>query len=180
MYEIESFIKERLSVKRFNHSKAVAECAKELADYYKADGHSAVVAGLLHDCAKELSLEEMNSLTKDFDFEPMVRASKNLLHGPAGAVLARKSFNISNEVFDACFYHTVGREDMSLLSKIIFLADMTEPGRSFDGVEEIRRLSFEDIDKAVITAINSTLIHLIRKGEKIAEGTVKARNFLIK
>ncbi len=180
MHEIESFSKERLSAKRFDHSKGVAKCAEKLADHYKADRHSAYVAGLLHDCAKELPLEEMSEITKCLDLEPMVRESKNLLHGPAGAMLAKKHFDISDEVFDACFYHTVGKENMSLLTKIIFIADMIEESRDFDGVEEIRRLAFEDIDRAVVLAIDSTLKHLVKKSAKIYPGTVKARNFLIK
>ncbi len=180
MHEIESFIKERLSAKRFNHSKGVAVCAENLAGRYKADGHSAYLAGLVHDCAKELPLEEMNKITANLELEEMIRESKNLLHGPAGAVFAKNNFNISDEVYDACFYHTVGKEKMSLLTKIVFIADMIEPGRSFEGVEEIRSLAFEDIDRAVVLAIDTTLKFLIKKGEKIYPGTVKARNFLIK
>lgn len=180
MHEIESFIKERLSAKKFEHSKGVARCAENLADRYKADRHSAYLAGLLHDCAKELPLEEMTALTSHLELDEDVKNSKNLLHGPAGAVLAKKHFDITDEVFDACFYHTFGKEDMSLLTKIIFLADMIEEGRDFPGVEEIRVLASEDIDSAVVLAIDSTLAHLIKKGAKIYPGTVKARNFLIK
>ena len=180
MHEIESFIKERLSAKRFDHSKGVAKCAEKLADCYKADRTGAYIAGLLHDCAKELPLEEMISLTKGVDLEPMVFESKNLLHGPAGAVLAKKHFDITDDIFDACFYHTVGKENMTLLTKIIFLADMIEPSRNFEGVEEIRKLAFEDVDRAVVLAIDTTLKFLVKKGAKIYPGTIKARNFLIK
>ena len=180
MHEIENFIKERLSAKRFDHSKGVAECAEKLADRYKVDRNSAFIAGLLHDCAKELPLEEMTKITEGLDLDGEVKESKNLLHGPAGAVLAKKHFDISDEIFDACFYHTSGKEDMPLLTKIIFIADMIEQGRDFPGVEEIRNLAFEDIDRAIVLSIDSTLAHLTKKGAKIYPLTVKARNFLIK
>ncbi len=177
--EIESFIKTRLSAKRFNHSKGVAEGAKKLASHYKINEDDAYVAGLLHDCAKELSLEEMNFHAKKFDLVPMVRESKNLLHGPAGAVLARKYFDISDEIFDACFYHTVGKKNMSLLTKLVFLADITEESRNFKGVDEIRELCYKNVDEAIILSIDLTINRLIEKGEKIYTGTVNARNFLL-
>lgn len=178
--EIIEILKGKLSEKRFCHSKNVAEVSVNLAKHYKADEDMAYLAGFAHDIAKEISLDEMNELTLHLDMDSHIRSKEALLHGPAGACLLKKLFNISEDIYNACYYHTMGRENMTMLEKIIFIADYIEPSRNFKGVEEIRRLAYEDLDRAIVVAINSTLDFLVKNNKRIYYKTILTRNFYIK
>ena len=173
-------IKSKLSEKRFKHCENVAKVATSLAEIYGADKDKAYLAGYAHDVAKEMTLEQMNELTLHLELDDHIRSSKALLHALAGACYLKKTFNISEDVFNACFYHTMGRENMTALEKVIFMADYIEPSRDFDGIEEIRQLAYEDIDAAIVKAIDSTLKYLIETNKKIYYKTVFTRNFYLK
>lgn len=173
-------IKSKLSEKRLNHCENVAKVAVELAKIYGADEKAAYLAGYAHDAAKEITLEEMNELTLHLDLDEHIRSSKALLHALAGACYLKKTFNISEEVYNACFYHTMGRCDMTVLEKVVFMADYIEPCRNFEGIEEIRELAYKDIDQAIVKAIDSTLTHLMKTNKKIYYKTVLTRNFYLK
>ena len=175
-----STIKNKLSEKRFKHCENVAAEAVKLAKIYGADEKKAYLAGYAHDIAKELTLEEMNELTLHLDLDDHLRSSKALLHALAGACYLKKTFDVSEDIYNACFYHTMGRPDMTVLEKVIFMADYIEPGRNFDGIDEIRKLAYEDIDASIVKAINSTLEFLIKNNKKIYYKTVLTRNFYIK
>lgn len=177
---IKENLKSRVSEKRYIHSENVAKTAAFLAKIYGADEFNACLSGWLHDISKELTLEEMQSLAKDLDLDNEVKTSRALLHGPAGAEYAKKNYDISEDVYNACFYHTFGRCGMSLLEKIVFVSDMTETGRDFEGVDALRELSKNDIDKAVIACINQTLSFLISQNRTIYAKTVETRNFYLK
>lgn len=177
--EIIEYVKNNLSEKRFIHTKGVAETAKDLALFYGENPLYAEMAGYLHDIAKEYTLDKMNELTAHLEIEDAIRASRSMMHSVAGAVLADKLFDIPKEVYNACFYHTTGKEDMTLLEKIVFLADMIEPSREFSGLESIRELAKIDLNKAVLASLNSTLSHLIKTNKKIHYPSVKTRNFLL-
>lgn len=177
--KIEKAARNRLSEKRFRHTKGVADCAKKLADRYHADPDLAVAAGYLHDMEKEASLDQMLELTKNLDLDEMTKSSRSLLHGPAGAEFARKEFDIDDAIYDACFYHTTGKAGMTLLDKIICLADYMEPSRNFEGVEEIRALAETDLDLALVKGLDSTISFLIQKGQMIHPNTILARNDLL-
>ena len=173
-------IKSKLSEKRLKHCENVAKVAVELAKIYGADEKTAYLAGYVHDAAKEITLEEMNELTLHLDLDQHLRSSKALLHALAGACYLKKTFNISEEVYNACFYHTMGRPDMTVLEKVVFMADYIEPGRNFEGIEEIRELAYKDIDEAIVKAIDLTLTHLMKTNKKIYYKTVLTRNFYLK
>ena len=177
---IKENLKTRVSEKRYNHSAYVAETAVKLAKIYGANEVDACISGWIHDISKELTVEEMKDLTKNLPLDDEVLKSRALLHGPAGAEYAKKVYGISDDVYNACFYHTFGRCDMSLLEKIVFVSDMTEPSRDFDGVEILRKIAEDDIDKAVIACINQTLGFLISKNRTIYAKTVETRNFYLK
>lgn len=172
-------IKNRLSEKRFKHCENVAGEAVKLAKIYGADEEKAYLAGYAHDIAKEMTLEQMNELTLHLTLDDHIRSSKALLHALAGACYLKKTFDISEDIYNACFYHTMGRPDMTVLEKVIFMADYIEPSREFDGIEEIRELAYKDIDKAIVKAIDSTLKYLIETNKKIYYKTVLTRNFYI-
>ena len=173
-------IRAKLSEKRFKHCENVSKVAVELAKIYGADEEKAYLAGYAHDVAKEMTLEQMNELTLHLDLDSHIRSSKALLHALAGACYLKKTFNISEDVFNACFYHTMGRENMSVLEKVIFMADYIEPSREFEGIEEIRSLAYEDIDASIVKAIDSTLKYLMETNKKIYYKTVLTRNFYLK
>ena len=177
--KIISDLKKRLSQKRLSHTQGVAETAVKLAKIYGADEEKVYIAGLLHDMGKELSLEEMNTLTENLDIDSYMRSSKALLHGPAGAVLAKKTFNIDKETYSAIFYHTTGKEDMTLTEKIVFVSDMAEPSRTFEGIENLRQIMLKDIDDAVVEAADLTLKYLIENKKNIYPLTVISRNYII-
>ncbi len=171
-----------LTPKRFEHSLGVMETGKELAQNYGCDVEKAKLAGLLHDCAKDIEKHQMLQLCDDFGIvlDEISKKESQLIHGPVGAELARYTFGIQDEeILDAIRYHTVGKEDMTLLTKIIYVADCIEPGRSFSGVSEIREMAFSDIDLAVIKSIDSTIKRVLYRGRLIHPLTIKARNYII-
>ena len=177
--EIIEYVKNNLSEKRFTHIKGVAETAKNLALVYGENPLYAEMAGYLHDIAKEISLEEMNELAKDIELGEDIRSSKAMMHAVAGAQLVDKLFDIPEEVYFACYYHTTGREKMTTLEKIVFLSDMIEPSREFTGLEEIRALAKTDLNRAVLASLNSTIRHLVETDKKIHYPSIKTRNFLL-
>ena len=139
-----------MNEERFIHSAYTAVTAFRLALRYGLDGGRAIVAGLIHDCAKELS---ETRLKKEYDItvSPEIAAMHpKVRHAPLGALLVQKLFGITDpEIMDAVKYHTSGSENMSPLTKLIFIADYIEPTRGYDDTAEMYKLAFEDIDKAV-------------------------------
>ncbi len=171
-----------LSPRRFRHSLGVMNTAIELAARYKEDVEKAAIAGLLHDCARDIRGEEAFIRCQKVGIIPdqVARVQPELLHGPLGARLAELEFGVTDpDILRAIHYHTTGYENMDALSKIIYISDYIEPGRSFEGVEDIRREAFFNINRAMLMALNKTVIHILEKGSLIHCDTVKARNYLI-
>lgn len=179
--KINDFLKNNLSEKRYIHTLGVADTAQKLSEIYSADIEKAMLAGLLHDCCKELSIEAMRKIVFENkgEADDISINSEALLHGIAGAYFAKEKFGIDNDVFDAIRFHTTGKADMSMLTKIIYIADYIEPGRKFPGVEEVRCLAYSDLDKAVIKSCGNVIIHTVSKGGVVHPDTVNARNYLL-
>lgn len=168
--------------KRFAHSIGVRDTAVMLAARYGVDTEKAKVAGLLHDCAKNVSKEESIRRCEEagIPLKPVCYIEKGLVHSYLGAIVAKTEFGISDEeILSAIYYHTTGHEDMPLLTKIVYLSDIIEPGRNVPNLEELRQLAMEDLDEALIQAINSTICHVLQKGSVLDCDTVMARNFLV-
>lgn len=150
--------------KRFQHTLGVEFTACALAMKYDEALLDAQIAGLLHDCAKCLSDEKLIKICvkNNLDISDVERRNPYLLHGKAGAVLAKSEYGIDDQnVLNAIQFHTTGRPGMSKLEKIIFIADYIEPGRKeAPGLPEIRKLAFEDLDKAMIRILEDTLTYL--------------------
>ena len=108
-------------------------------------------------------------------------ASRGLWHGPAGAEYAKEHFGIDDEIYDAIFYHTIGKENMSLFTQIIYLADVIEPGRDaeFDWSKEARELSRRDIDGATLVALNNTITHVIERNMVMHTESIRLRNRIL-
>ncbi len=180
-------LEKRLTKKRFRHTAGVAETAKNLALRYGADPNAAELAGWVHDSMKHEKLPVMQALVSenpevlgDYPVDEWMRESPNLLHGPAGAVFAVKQYAITDPaILSAVACHTTGKAGMSLLDKILFLADYIEPLRDFPGVEEIRRAAGKNLDEACIIAYDTTIRHLAEEHEYLHPLTIDGRNDLI-
>lgn len=179
----EKLLKEKLcdalKKKRYEHSLGVCEECVRMAKQFGADKEKAFVAGLLHDCAKCLTKEEEKKIIDKYkiNIDRMTEKCEPVMHAPLGAALAEHEYGIDDkEVLDAIRYHTVARENMTLLEKIVYVADMTEPQRDYPGVDELRRVSEKSIDKAYAMAVRCSLLHNINKGSVIHPNTLEAWN----
>jgi len=180
--EIQLRVSQWLSKKRFKHTLGVVESATHLAKLYGVDVEKARLAALLHDCAKELPLQDMQNLVKSesYDADQQLLSNGNLLHGLAGMIRAKKEFSISDdEVLEAIRVHTTGKVHMSTLDKVIFLADYIEPNRNFPGVNDIRAAAEQSLDAGVLCGFDMTIRHLIDSNDTIYPLTIISRNDLI-
>ncbi len=181
MYEeIKETLKKTLSNRRYTHSLGVADEARRLASLYGADEDKAYLAGLLHDCAKETNEPVKRCRDLGVELDDIMKINKGLIHGPLGAEIARLDFRINDEeILGAIRWHTVGKTGMTLLEKIIYIADMTEENRDFDGVEELRKAVSSDLDAAILLSITQHLKVLEKRGAAIHPNTILLRNDLI-
>ncbi|MCI6820315.1 MAG: bis(5'-nucleosyl)-tetraphosphatase (symmetrical) YqeK [Clostridiales bacterium] len=173
------FIRKNLTEKRLKHTYAVAETAVELAEKYGADKCRAALAALFHDMCRSFSTDVSDMYVRQLGLPDVYAGKKNLAHSKIAAELMRRDFGITDrELLDAVSYHTTGRAGMTLLEKIIFIADAVEPGRDYPGVEEIRELAYHDLDRACIRSLEGTVEHIRRQGRYLDPDTSKARDYL--
>ena len=168
IYEYRRKLKKILKPERYEHSLSVSFTCVCLAMRYGVDLNKAEVAGLVHDCAKQFSDEELIKLCKKEKVEltdDMLKAPQ-VIHSVFGAVYARKEFGIEDEdILSAIYYHTLGKPNMSLLEAIVFTADYIEARRyKASRLTEIRRLAFEDLDRAVYEINHDTITYLEESG----------------
>lgn len=160
-----------LNPKRYQHSVGVEEVACDMAVIFGYDMEKAQFAGLLHDCARHLSDEELIKKCKEYDLpvSEVERKCGFLLHGKVGAVFTRDIYGIKDEdILSSIIYHTTGRPAMSLLEKIIFTADYIEPYRKpLPRIHEIRSAAYTDIDLAVTMVLENMLNYLRDSGSVI-------------
>ena len=146
--------------KRYAHSAGVAAEAVRLARLHGADAARAELAGWLHDCAKGIPVDEQVATCDRLGvpLDDWTRACPPVVHGALGAFLARRDYGVTDEaVLQAIRRHTVGAPGMTLLDKIVYLADLVEPGRAFEGVDELRALVDRDLDEAILVSIERQL-----------------------
>jgi predicted HD superfamily hydrolase involved in NAD metabolism len=176
-----AIIKHHLPEKRFIHTLGVLETAILLAEKYGANRKKAELAAIFHDYAKYRPVTEMRSIVSEQKMShTLLTYGRELLHAPVGAYLVKKEVGIEDEeVLDGIRFHTTGRANMTLLEKIIYLADYIEPNRSFIGVEEVRLLAKNDLDEALLTAISNTIQFLVKKQQPVFPDTLAAYNHLI-
>lgn len=180
--EIKEYLKSSLNENRYNHCIGVSETSKKLAKLHGADEEKAELAGLAHDCAKYMESEKILQILKDNneEIDVVVQQWPPLMHGYAGEYVAREVFGIEDrEVLNAIKYHVTGRENMTILEKVVFVADFIEPGRDFPGVEKARALANEDLDEAIIFAFDSTISFVLKSGNLLHTKTIDSRNYLL-
>lgn len=168
-------MKESLPAKRYKHTLGVAYTAASMAMCHNVDVDDAFLAGLLHDSAKYFSDEKMIEVCEQhgLPISDVERRNPYLLHGKAGANIAKEKYNIEkDDILNAVTYHTTGRPNMSMLEQIIFVADYIEPGRKkIDGLEVVRHLAFHDLEGCVRTILQQTIDYLSSQEGKEIDGT---------
>mgnify|MGYP003298479934 FL=1 len=181
--KIREEMKESLDNKRYEHTLGVAYTAACLAMRYDYNVQDAMIAGLLHDCAKCLSDKKRLSICEKNNISVSKTEEKNpsLLHAKVGAYLAAEKYAVDNEeILNAIRFHTTGKPAMNLLEKIIYIADYIEPNRKqAPNLEIVRKLAFEDIDTALIKILSDTLEYLTECNEDMDPLTQETYEYYI-
>lgn len=168
--------------KRWKHTEGVMHSAVLLAKRYGADAVQADLAAILHDVAKYWTSERQEQLLRDKALnDELLLYDKPLWHAEIGAYVAQEEYGIDDEeILNAIRYHTSGRVGMTLLEKVVCLADYIEPGRDFPGVDHIRRLAETSLEAALVAGFDSTISLLLARRQVIYPLTVLSRNDLVK
>lgn len=181
--EIENDVKSVLSEYRFTHSLGVAKKAIELAKIYGVQEEIAKKVGIAHDIAKEMTDEEMIEYTKanNIRIDEIETVKPSLLHGKIGADIAAKKFGFTQDMINAIKWHTTGRENMSMLEKIIYVADKTEENRKGTrfNLEKSRELSTQNIDETLIFLMDEFITYNVKNEWLIHPETINARNYIL-
>jgi len=168
--------------KRWKHTLGVMETSIQLAKQYGADPERAETAAILHDVAKYWPVERMKEIIEQNQLNlDLLVYDKQMWHSEVGAFVAEKDYGITDpDIINAIRFHTSGREDMSLLEKIVCLADYIEPGRDFPGVDKIREKAQVSLEEGLVAGFDSTISLLLGKRRVIFPLTVLARNDLVR
>ena len=169
LHKIKKQLSKALDAKRYEHTLGVAYTSAALAMCHNANMESAYLAGLLHDCAKCLDNDKKIQICEKHNMEISAAEQKNpyLLHAKAGGCLAEKKYHVMDqEIINAIIYHTTGRPNMTLLEKIVYVADYIEPGRIHaPDLTRIRTLAFHNLDEALLQILEDTL-HYLKESTK--------------
>lgn len=181
--ELVEKLQQLLPQKRLEHVLRVEDMAIRLSNFHNADIIKCRTAALYHDFAKAFSLEKSLMILQKYDWEYDEQESRsgNLIHSKVAAAIAKNEYRVDDEeTLLAISYHTTGRADMSLIEKIIFVADAIEEGRDYPGVSELREKAFGHLNFVMLDILNSSILYLIKKEEEIHINTVLARNNLLR
>ncbi len=179
--KIEKKLKKQMDKERYAHTQGVMYTAAALSMAHQADLEQALYAGLLHDCAKCIPNKEKLKLCEKYGIP--IRTSERrcpfLLHAKLGAYLAEHKYEMGDPmVLHAITVHTTGEPQMNTLDKIIYIADYIEPNRkSAPNLPEIRKLAFENLDKAMLQILGDTLAYLRAKGGELDPMTVQTYDY---
>ena len=182
LYEI---AKEKLSEKRFNHTLGVVKRAIQYAEIYNENMEKTKIAAILHDIAKEIPKEESYNMLEKYEvkLDDIEKRNFNLIHSILGAEIAKNEYGLDDDIVNAIKYHTTGRENKSMLEKIIYLADATEPNRNYMSNEnelslnELVELIKTNIDEGLEYTLKWNLQSVLRRNLLVHLNTVKAYNF---
>lgn len=176
-------LKASMNEKRWIHCEGVEAEAIKLAKRFGVDEKKAALAGILHDCAKGIDIEEQKRQCTviGIELDEETVAVPAVIHAILGAEMARYKYGICDEeILSAIRKHTVGAEKMSKLDMIIYIADMIEPTRNYDGVEELRKTAYEDLESAMLAALDRSIMFNIKKENIIHTESIICRNGIIK
>ena len=166
---------------RIPHIAGTEQEAVRLAERWSVDTGMAAEAAILHDITKKLTTQEQLLLCNKYGIisDGLEKGSHKLFHSITGAALAREEFGIDDAVYDAIMYHTTGRPNMTKLEKIIYIADYIEPTRDFEGLDLLRKLAFEDLDKAMLLGLKMSLEEIEGRGQVPHRRSVDALEFFL-
>lgn len=169
-----------LKHKRIPHVLGTEQEAIRLAERYGADVEKARVAALLHDCTKRLDMEEQLALCRQYgiQLDALEQQALKLLHAKTGAAIARDVFGVDDEIYRAIWWHTTGHAGMTLLEKIMYLADYIEPSRDFPGVDKLRAVCYKDLDEGLLMGLEMTIEEMTSMGNPVHHATIEARDAL--
>ena len=169
-----------LKHKRIPHVLGTEQEAIRLAERYGADVEKARRAALLHDCTKKLDMEEQLALCRRYgiQLDELEQKALKLLHSKTGAAIARDVFSVDDDIYSAIWYHTTGHANMTKLEKIIYLADYIEPSRDFPGVDKLRKVCYEDLDRGLLMGLEMTIEEMTSMGNPVHHATIEARDAL--
>lgn len=176
--ELMQRVQMQMSERRFEHVLGVEEVAIALAAKYGASQEKASIAALTHDYAKERPDDEFQLIIErdGFDLE-LLNYSNAIWHGLVGATIVQRELGINDvEILEAIRLHTTGAAKMTVLDKIIYVADYIEPGRDFPGVQEARALAMNDLNRALAYETQQTLMHLVEQKKQIYPKTIETYN----
>lgn len=180
--EYKKWLVKRISPKRLVHVLSVVEEAESLAKLYGADLEKCRIAALLHDAAKELSLEEMQELYKELpsaDLSEMDFEQREILHGFAAAALVKKELGITDaEVLEAIQYHTIGRKTLSLVAEIVYIADAIEGTRNYPSVQKIREEVHKNLHRGILMELQHKETYLASIGALLHPKTLEWKRSL--
>lgn len=181
--KVQAWAESRIKPKRLTHVRGVVEACDHLAHLYAPDDvMRARLAGWIHDSAKHLPEDEFITIAEahHWPITDVERQVPDLLHGAVGYLLMADTFGIHDPALQsACTNHTTGDPAMNTLDKVVFLGDLIEPSRDFDGVEPLRQLAERDLDAAILMAVDATIIHLIKRNRILDPRPVFLRNKLL-
>ncbi len=177
-----------LTEKRLIHTLGVKETALQLIKHHVPDWaeeneliEKAEIATYCHDIFRGKKGDDLNSLVRKYNLPDVYLDKPNLAHGKLAVCFMKEELGIEDDdILNAVSYHTTGRDNMSFLEKIVFIADAIEPGRSYPGLEDIRNMAFTDINKACLMSLESTVNHLREQDLPEAEidsDTLQAINY---
>ncbi len=163
-------LKKELKTERYYHSINVCNMASEMAEIFGVSKGKAYLAGILHDCAKCISYQKMLTMCEDLDvdLDEYERETPALIHAKLGEKVAIAHYGIyDKEILEAIRYHTLGNPKMGNISKIVYVADMLEPSRRFDGIDELREIAKKDLDLAVYECTKKTIEFNLAKNRPV-------------
>ena len=178
--QAKEFVRSRLSDKRYEHTINVKKMAVKLAKHYGADEEQAALAALLHDAAKEISKDEMRAIMQAHPeyAEGGEARPTPVWHGVCASILARTEWGVTDEaVLSAIACHTAGKPGMTQLDKILYLADMTSAERDWPGVDDLRALEMQDLDRALCDALKRSIDFVEEKGGSLDPESVAAYEY---
>ncbi|MBP3782978.1 MAG: bis(5'-nucleosyl)-tetraphosphatase (symmetrical) YqeK [Butyrivibrio sp.] len=174
-------LEKELKPDRFDHTLGVAYTAANMAFIHGEDVEKALIAGFLHDCAKCMSHEDQIKICEKnkIEISEVEKRNHSLLHAKVGMFLARTKYDVyDTDILNAIRWHTTGREDMSLLEKIIYIADFIEPNRKpLDDMNTIRQEAYTDIDRCLAHILHNSVIYLKTIGKEIDDATMIAYEY---
>ena len=179
--ELKEELKRYLKEDRYKHSICVMEMSGRLAEHYRVNKQRVMKAALMHDMAKELPLDELKKyvINNEIYVSKMEMFVGVTLHGKVAADMCRKKYKFDKEMCRAISNHTTGKVRMSMLEKIVFIADKIDETRKYEGVENLRKLAFETINKAILQNIDNTILNNMKRGRPILEESIKTRNYIL-